>query len=43
MPPTDCLTVLKRVLEMDVTGQLSFAQQFVDRILSLIKNDDYWV
>jgi hypothetical protein len=43
MPPTDCLTVLKRVLEMDVTGQLSFAQRFVDRVLSLIKNDNYGV
>ena len=43
MPPTDCLTVLKRVPEMDVTRQLSFAQQFVDRVLSLVKNDDYWV
>jgi hypothetical protein len=43
MPPTDCLTVLKRVPEMDVTRQLSFAQQFVDRVLPLVKNDDYWV
>ena len=31
----NCLTVLKRGPEMDVTGQLSFALQFVDRVCRL--------
>jgi hypothetical protein len=43
MPSTDCLTVLKRVPEMNVAGQLSFTQQFVYRVLSSVKDDGYWV
>jgi len=41
MPPTYFLTAPKRIPEVDVMGQLSFAQQLVDQILSTVKNDDH--
>jgi hypothetical protein len=40
-PPVDLLTILKRVPEMDVAERLPFTQQFVDRVLSLVKDKDY--
>ena len=41
IPQKDCLTTLKRVPGVDIAGQLSFTQQFVDRILLCVKNYDH--